>query len=502
MQPKYLERYGDSGDIHDFKHMKMSPTNDIGDVTRPGPNNGHSHTHDDIDTVRRWFFYITLEGAFATVFIVLSGGAFLTGLALYWGADDFTIGLLAAVPFLAQIAQLFSAYLVNRTGKRKAITFWGIFAGRQIWWLLIPLLLFTDGSWRLGVLIGIVMLSSILVMVATPGWLSWMADLVPERIRGRYFGARSAIVALATILSTIIGGIILDRFESSGIGHIGFAAIIAAGCIGALIAIILLNKLPSAQAESPAMKIDLSSMMEPLKDKNYRRLLWIFIAWNFSIGISAAFFVPHMINHLNMNFTEISIYLSLASLAAILLNRPWGKIIDRFGSRPVIAFCAFGIVLVPLIWWLPTPSTIWILAFETVYSGSLWTGFNLGAFNIPIANSPKDKRIVYLSVFSVVSGLGFFAASIIGGVVCQSLSGFKWQIGHQTIVNYQVMFTISAVLRLATAFIVLQFHEPREKRLPIMIQFMGYSVLKKLSVGRQLFPWALNKKEREEAPVI
>lgn len=497
-----MERNEDNGGIRNFKHMKMSPTHDIGDVTNPGHNNGHRHTHEDIDTVRRWFSYITLEGAFATVFIVLSGGAFLTGLALYWGADDFIIGLLAAVPFLAQIAQLFSAYLVNRTGKRKAITFWGIFAGRQMWWLLIPLLLFFDGSWRLGILIAVVMFSSVLVMIATPGWLSWMADLVPERIRGRYFGARSAIVSVATILSTIIGGIILDRFEAAGIGHIGFVVIIAGGCTGALIAIFLLKKLPAVQSDALKMKINLSSMLEPLRDKNYRRLLRIFVAWNFSIGISAAFFVPYMINHLKMNFTEISIYLSLASLAAILLNRPWGKIIDRFGSRPVIAFCTFGIVLVPLIWWLPTPGTIWILAFETVYSGSLWTGFNLGAFNIPIANSPKDKRIVYLSVFSVVSGLGFFVASIIGGAICQSISSFRWHIGYQTIVNYQIMFLISAVLRLSTAFMVLQFHEPREKRLPIMIQFMGYSVLKKLSVGRQLFPWALNKKEREEAPVI
>lgn len=482
--------------------MKINLVRDKGESS---PNNqycGHKHTHDDIISVRRWFTFITLEGAFATIFIVLSGGAFLTGLALLWGADDFAIGLLAAVPFLAQIAQLFSAYAINKTGKRKSITFWGLFFGRQIWWILVPLLLFCDGNWRLVVLIATVLISSVLVMVASPGWLSWMADLVPERIRGRYFGGRSAVVALATILSTIIGGIVLDRFQHFELHNLGFSVIIISGCLGALVAVFLLKKLPETRLKSPKIDINLALMLEPLKDGNYRRLSIIFFAWNISVGISAAFFIPHMFSYLKMNFTEISLYLGLASLAAILLNRPWGKIIDRFGSRPVIAFCSFGIVLVPLIWWLPNPKTIWILVFEAIYSGSLWTGFNLGAFNIPIANSPKEKRIVYLSVFSVVTGLGFFIASIIGGIICQSLSDFRWQIGNQTIINYHLMFLISGILRLGTAFMVLQFHEPREKRLPIMIQFMGYSVLKKLSVGRQLFPWALNKKERGQVGAI
>jgi MFS family permease len=203
-----------------------------------------------------------------------------------------------------------------------------------------------------------------------------------------------------------------------------------------------------------------------------------------------------------MNFTQISMYLSLAALTAILLNKPWGSVIDKFGCKPVIAFCSFGIVLVPLIWWLPRPGFLWIFIFEAIYSGALWTGFNLAIFNIPIVNSPKDKRIVYLAMFSVVTGLGFFIASFIGGVLAEYLGHVSWLIGKHAGVNYQILFTASAVLRFTAAFLTLRLKEPQEKRIPIMIQFMGYSILKRLSVGRQLFPWALNKREREKGQTI
>ena len=60
-------------------------------------NQNHTHTRQDIETVRRWFACITFEGGFATIFITFTGSAFLPGLALLWGANDFEIGLLAVV---------------------------------------------------------------------------------------------------------------------------------------------------------------------------------------------------------------------------------------------------------------------------------------------------------------------------------------------------------------------------------------------------------------------
>ena len=42
-----------------------------------------------------------IDGIFAHTFATLTGGAFLTGFALYLGMNEFLIGLMGAMPYLA-----------------------------------------------------------------------------------------------------------------------------------------------------------------------------------------------------------------------------------------------------------------------------------------------------------------------------------------------------------------------------------------------------------------
>jgi MFS family permease len=433
--------------------------------------------------IRSSLKYITLEGTFAMVFLVLTGGAFLTGLALLLGANDFEIGLLGAIPFLAQMAQLASAYLVDLTGKRKIITIRSLFLARQAWWILLPLP-FLAGSWRLVVLLGVVIISNLATMMGTASWTSWLADLVPERIRGRYFGYRSGVIAVSTIAATLLGGAVLDYFKGRHFEGEGFAVIIALGCVFALTAVMQMSKLPDKPLPKSEKKLRWTFVLQPLRDKSFIRLIKVFFVWNFACGISAAFFAVHMLTNLKMSFTQISLYASAASIAAVMLNRPWGTLIDRFGSKPIIVFCALGISVVPLIWWIPRPGHLWILLFEAIYSGALWTGFNLAAFNIPIANSPQKSRTTYLAVFAVITGLGFFIASILGGILAQSWQNIHWRLGPQTVVNYHLLFTISSILRMLAAAMAFGFHEPAEKELPVMIHYMGNSIIKRILAGR------------------
>jgi len=453
-------------------------------------------TQEATAALRRWLCLFSWEGALANVFIILTGGAFLTNLALILGANDFAIGLLGAIPFLAQTAQLSTAYFIDLTGNRKGVTIWGAIIGRQIWWLMVPLL-FLSGQWRLTAFLIIVVIASVSIMISTPGWMAWISDLVPEKIRGRYFGRRSSAIAVSTISVAMAGGIILDRFRTLERESLGYVVIVATGCLFALLAVLLLRRLPDPNGRPARRSFHWADILEPLHDLNYRHLLKVFFVWNMSIGISAAFFAAHMLTNLQMSLTQISLYSCAFSLAAVFTNRPWGKIIDRFGSKPVIVFCGLGIAAVPLIWLLPRPGFLWILWFEAVYSGMLWTGFNLAAFNIPIATSPREQRAGYLAMFSVITGLGFFIASLLGGALAESLSFLHWQVGEQTIVNYHILFVISSLMRLLSAFLFMSFHEPGEKSLSIMINFLGYAVLKQLSLGRQIIPLGIGKMNKK-----
>jgi len=448
----------------------------------------------EVFAVRRGLAFFTLEGIFANVFIILTGGAFLTGLALFWGANDFEIGLLGAMPFLAQAVQILSAYLIDRTGRRKSIVLWSLAVARQIWWLILPLLFMTV-SWKIEAFLVIAAVSWSAAMAAMPGWMTWIADVVPERIRARYLGSRNTAVAVSTIAATLLGGIILDLFRKSNRELYGFAVIIGTACIFALIASYFISRISDRPPDAIRSETRLSHLLKPLRVGHYRHLLSVFLVWNIGIGISAAFFAPHMLNHLGMDFTQISIYACIFSLAAIACNKYWGKLIDSFGSKPVAVFCAFAISMIPLVWLFPRSETAWILMFEAIYAGGFWAGFNLAAFTIPIANSPKEHRTSYLAMFSVVTGLGFFAASVTGGIMAVQMYSIQWYVGSVELINYHVLFLISSLLRMGAAALMLTFHEPREKSVPVMINFMGYAVLKRLSVGRQIFPFNVHLKE-------
>lgn len=437
------------------------------------------------------------EGAHANVFIVMTGGAFLTGMAILFGANDFVLGALAAVPFALQSAQLLSPYLFTDPGRTKARIARTLAISRFLWLAIIPLLLLS-GTWRLYVLIGIEAVSSLLTMISSPAWLSWMAEVVPQRIRGRFFSRRNAAVAATTVTGTVIGSLILDWSRLHDNEAFGFVAILLIAALGGLLAWRAMNRItdvhPKAKVTT-ARKID---ALAPVRDSGFRKVLAIFALWNIAIGLSAGFFAPHMLLNLKMSFFQVGLYTCSTALVAVVSSRAWGVFIDRFGSKPVLNVCAFGISLIPIIWLFPQEGSLWILVPETVYSGLLWAGFNLAAFTLPLDRSTSANRTVYLSVFAAVTGLAFFTASIIAGYTAEIFSDWSQTLIGITLVNYHILFIGSAVVRLLTAGLMAAFHEPAEMRLPVVIQLMGYAVLKRISIGRQVFPFAADASASDE----
>ena len=82
--------------------------------------------------------YSIYDGVFANIFATLTGGAFLTGFALNLGFNELLIGLLGAMPFIVTIFQLPAAYIIDRKGGHKKISFWFSLFARLIW---VPILI-------------------------------------------------------------------------------------------------------------------------------------------------------------------------------------------------------------------------------------------------------------------------------------------------------------------------------------------------------------------------
>lgn len=82
--------------------------------------------------IRRGLGISVDEGSFVAVHIQLSGGIFLSGLALYLNANHLEISLLSAIPALLTTLGFLSASLISRWGKRKLLTYLTAGIGRGL----------------------------------------------------------------------------------------------------------------------------------------------------------------------------------------------------------------------------------------------------------------------------------------------------------------------------------------------------------------------------------
>lgn len=468
----------------------------------------------DKKEIRKGLRISILEGSFAAIHLALTTGPFLAGYALLLGANDFQLGLVAALPFLAQAFQILGALAVERFKQRKKITLLGSLFSRSLFLIFVFLPFFPeDQRVKIGVFLLLLCLSAAIANLVGVAWLSWMSDLVPARKRGTYFGLRNTILGLITMGANFGGANLIDYFRAGGTGigaHLpgfisglleqnpvgfGFSLVFLLAVSSALIAASLLTRQPEPKMVSDAQVSLASTLRVPFSDKNFRMLIYFFIYWSFVTGISTPFWVPHMIKNLHLDFRLISLFSIGAGVISLFAQPFWGRAIDRYGNKPVLIFNVSFIFLIPFIWLYVTPQNIFPLWIDAAMGGIFWSGFNLAAFNVVLALSPQKGRAYYLAAMAAVNGLTLSAASALGGVIAHNLSGLSLVFKGQHFVNFHVLFALSGAGRLFGLLFLKRLLEPESRPTRTMIREIGYSFSKRVPLGRQtwtLVIWAVS----------
>jgi len=146
------------------------------------------------ENLRKAMRTVTLAWTFGVVWMACISGSQITLFGRLLGFSDFDFGLLAALPWLAVFAQAFSAVAIERSGLRKyPVIIYGAIH-RSLWLAIaiIPLILRPGRSAIIAFFV-IYSISYILAHMRSPGWFTWMGDLIPRRIRGRYFAMRALL---------------------------------------------------------------------------------------------------------------------------------------------------------------------------------------------------------------------------------------------------------------------------------------------------------------------
>ncbi len=445
-------------------------------------NNSH------ISTILKALRISIYDGVFAQSFAILTGSIFLPSFALVLGANPFQIGLLASIPFFATLSQLPGAYVIEKHQQRKKLVLLAAGMARLLW---IPIVLssFLLAAHRptlvLSILILLVIAYHIFAHISGVAWLSWMSMLVPDEIRGRYFGLRNSALSLFTLLSTILGGYYLDWFKIQ-FPHLpptrSFEILFLLAIILAFISITFLVKQPEIRTSPPPENHLKERFLAPWRDKNFRQLLRFAVIWSFGVNFASPFFIVYMLKDLQLSYTLVSIYTVISAASDLMGMWAWGHFSDQLGNRAVIIINSFVATLLPFLWIFTDSSPLVIFLFIPLLhfiGGFSWAGYNLCSVNLVLRMSPREGNSVYFAAWNTANGLAAGLGAISGGLVSTVLHYFHQVLPFHFQSDLKYIFLFSAILRLISFFGVRQV-----KELPVS------SVRRAIRVLRSIRSWA------------
>ena len=422
--------------------------------------------------MKRSLFLITAAVIFGKFFYVTVTGAPFTGFLRALGANDFIYSIIAATPFLGGIFQIFASYVLEKTGKRKLIFLISAYVHRLIWIpiVLVPLFISQSNKGFALLLITIfIMLYSVANSVVVISYSSWMGDIVPENVKGSFFGKRMAISAITGIIAGVVSGKYLDNVTSL----FSFAVVfICASLFGAMDASCFLGVKDPPLTPHEKNTSFVSMLTEPFKDKNYLKLIIFISFWNFGFNFSQPFLNIYMIEELKMGYFTISILTQLVSgITTVLFINQIGKLSDKFGMKPVIRLCCCFVSTFPLLWCFATKSKyIIVMSICFLLSGLFQQGVQLLITNFSIWLAPEKNRSMFLANFALITTLSSGIAYICAGSFMETSKKLIAKVndllfGRQVISNFHVLFIISSILLvLSIIFILPMVYDKDEKK--------------------------------------
>ncbi|OGN94628.1 MAG: hypothetical protein A2Y89_05315 [Chloroflexi bacterium RBG_13_51_18] len=362
---------------------------------------------------------------------------FITPLALELNATTTQIGLLSSIPnFTMAIAQLAAPDLSMRAGSRKGLILPLVFMHALMFIpiLLVPYFFQVSAVWWL---MGFVTVSVVLGALGNPAWGSMMADLVPIRVRGRYFGSRGRITGFITLVFSFVAGGILQLF--TGAIFTGYAVLFAGATVFRLLSFFFLSRMyEPVQAKGKEKGPGLFDMIRKIGSSNLGRFMVYFSLIDFGACISAPFFAVFMLRDLSFSYITYVIIGSSASISSLLFLPFWGRRADSAGNLKIIRIVSMIIPIVPLLWLVS--SNVFYLIAANAASGFVWSGFFLAGINFAYDASEPENRTKQLAVFGAIDGIACCIGALIGGYVAPHLPEL---FGYQL----RTLFAISGVLR-------------------------------------------------------
>ncbi|NIA22196.1 MAG: MFS transporter, partial [Anaerolineaceae bacterium] len=434
------------------------------------------------------------------------------------GATLTQVGLFASIAGLGQIIQLLGVFIFDRTRTRK--TTWVILVviyrlmgfvtvGFAVYAYFNPALK-SSLVWPLLLVLAV---AFSLAQTTATAWWSWMADLAPQSVRGRFFANRQIASTAALLLGTL-PVILLDRYGKDTAGNytetadLIFIAIFLVCTLSGVIDVVVHGFIPEPRRrDRPERPTRVRDLAIPLRNAAFRRLILTMTLLSFGAGLSVFFVWPYLINenYIGVPYRVFLFTRVLFALGMFLGSRYWGILVDRYGAKPVLAVTYSAGFVNLYVLFVTQGNAALLTCIAAVLQGLMFSGMMLAGSQLMLSLAPQKNRNVFVGVYAAVVGLGMILGPTVGGWLGDTIEAylvsrnFPYLLPWGTVLTHmQILVAISLLWRLALYPLLLSVHEGKEKPVGVVLStIFGLSQFRTM-YARRLFA-GRNKSKKARA---
>ena len=369
------------------------------------------------------------------------------------GATPLQVGLYGAISLMALSMQFIGALLARRMRSRKPAFMTWVIIGRLLYLpaLLLPALHpGLQGPLGITWMIACLFVANLLNHMATPLFFSWMGDLIPSRVLSRFWGLRTAwssgvwVICYLLIMS-------LSRVSSFSFTPL-FVTIVWVSVMAGVFDILLFKWVdePPQKPFPPAHPLNI--LLQPLRDPGYRSLVLFFGAWHATAVCAAVQMGYYLFAAMHLPVWQATLIWALQGLGTAVSSKGWGQLAQRRGSIFLLRTGMGFKILIAVAFLLITPDTAFWVLIPVCFLDGMWNAaYGIGQNSLMFSRSPDQDRAMFVAAMTGFCGLFGALSAILGGSLIQGLTNTTLPSPWGPLSNFQILFLISALLRVGMA---------------------------------------------------
>ena len=284
-----------------------------------------------------------IEAALEYFVALLVTGAYLARVTASLGFSDSLTGILQSFASLGCLFQLGAITLFRKTKnvKRPIILYHLVNQALFALVYVSPVLPLTQ-EMKTVVFVVCFVIAYVLSNVVQPPKTAWLMGLVDDRKRGIFTSIKEITSLLGGMTFTFVMGLAFDAMDAAGNTR---GAFVLGGAVLFVLTILNAVSLMPVKQKPQETAQQTGSIRELMRNRNFRRVVIVFVLWYAATYASTPFFGSYQIKELGFSMTFISVLSMIHSILRASASPLLGKFADRHSFSKMVTVCfMFGAV--------------------------------------------------------------------------------------------------------------------------------------------------------------